>query len=32
LDDASSAFVIHFKGPRKSFMADWAKRHMDIAA
>jgi hypothetical protein len=30
--DDSDAFVVHFKGKRKSFMADWAKQHLGIAA
>lgn len=29
-DDAGMPTVVHFRGKRKSFMADWAKRYMDL--
>lgn len=29
-DDANMATVVHFRGNRKSFMKDWAKKYLDI--
>ena len=29
-DAAGMPTVVHFRGPRKRWMADWAKRHMDL--
>lgn len=30
-EQPSDAVVVHFKGPRKNFMADWAARHLALA-
>ncbi len=30
-DTAGMPTVVHFRGPRKSWMADWARRHMGLA-
>lgn len=32
VDHPSSAYVVHFKGPRKHMMAPWAAKHLGIAA